>query len=63
MRDARGWNRRLDQISSGIYENAVKLQRRERHQLARMAAALQFRMKVADLKQEVRASVLSLSAC
>lgn len=35
MRDGRGWDRRLDRISSGIYEHAVRLQRREYRHLVR----------------------------
>ncbi len=60
MRSRHGWSRQLDRISSGIYEHAVRLQRRERQQLACLAAALQFRTELAGLKEEIRANLLSL---
>ena len=55
MRGGCGWDRRLDRISSGIYENAVRLHRREHEQLARQAAVLHLREKLADLKAGIRA--------
>lgn len=60
MRNGRGWNRPFDRISSGIYENAVRLHwrehqqyRREHPQMVRLAMALQFREKLADLKEQI----------
>ena len=51
----RGLNGSLDRISSGIYENAVGLHRQEHRQLARWAAMIEFREKVADLRQWINA--------
>jgi hypothetical protein len=51
----RGLNRSLDQISSGIYENAVGLHRQEHRQLARWAAMIELREKVADLREWIDA--------
>jgi hypothetical protein len=51
-----GLDRRLDRISSGIYENAVRLNRQEHQQVARWAAVLQFREKLADLREGIKAS-------
>ena len=48
-------NRSLDRISSGIYENAVTLHRQEHRQLARWAAMVEFREKVADLREDINA--------
>ena len=52
----RGLDRSLDRISSGIYENAVRLNLREHQRLARWAAVLQFREKLADLREGIKAS-------
>ena len=52
----RGLNRSLDRISSGIYENAVRLNRQEHQRVARWAAMLQFREKLADLREGIKAS-------
>ena len=52
----RGLDRSLDRISSGIYENAVGLHRQEHRQLARWAAAVQIREKVAGLREGIKAS-------
>jgi len=60
MRGARGWNRRLDRISSGICKNAVRLHRREHQALVRRTAAFHFRAKLAGLKEEITANVRSL---
>jgi hypothetical protein len=51
----RGSNGSLDRISRGIYENAVGLHREEHQKLARWAAMLQFREKVAGLRAEIDA--------
>lgn len=56
----RGWHRQLDRISSGIYENAVKLQQRERQQLVRLAAKIQYRAHLADLRDEIKAHIQSM---
>jgi hypothetical protein len=56
MGGTRGLNRSLDRISSGIYENAVRLHWREHQQVARWAAVLQFREKLADLREGFKAS-------
>jgi hypothetical protein len=63
MRGRHGWDRRLDRLSSGIYENAVRLHRRELRQLAGRAAVLQFLQKFAALKaahKAINASVPSV---
>jgi len=52
----RGLDRSLDRISSGIYESAVRLNRQEHQQVARWAAVLQFREKLADLREGIKAS-------
>jgi hypothetical protein len=52
----RGLDRSLDRISSGIYENAVRLNLREHRRLARWAAVLQFREKLAELREGFKAS-------
>jgi hypothetical protein len=51
-----GLDRKLDRISSGIYEHAVGLNREEYRHGARWAAVLQFREKIADLRQGLKAS-------
>jgi hypothetical protein len=51
-----GLNHRLDRISSGIYEHAVGLNRQEHRQVARWAAVLQFREKLDDLREGIKAS-------
>jgi hypothetical protein len=60
MRGRHGWDRSLDRISNGIYENTVGLHRREHQQyrrehreLVRRAAALQFGEKLAYLKEQL----------
>jgi hypothetical protein len=58
-----GWDRRLDRISNGIYENAVRQHRREHEQMARRVAVLRLQEKLADLKagiQAIKANVVSL---
>ena len=52
----RGLNRSLDRISSGIYEHAVGLNRQEHQHVARWAAVLQFREKLAELREGFKAS-------
>ena len=52
----RGLDRSLDRISGGMYENAVRLHLQEHRQLARWAAVLQFREKLADLREGIKAS-------
>ena len=52
----RGLDRSLDRISSGMYESAVRLHLQEHRQLARWAAVLQFREKLADLREGLKAS-------
>jgi len=62
MRGGHSWDLPLDRISSGIYENAVRLHLKEHQQLARRVAILQLREKLADLKagiQAIKAGVLS----
>ena len=49
-------DRRLDRISGGIYEHAVGLNRQEHQQVARWAAVLQFREKLDDLREGIKAS-------
>ena len=51
-----GLDRKLDRISSGIYESAVRLNRQEHQQVARWAAVLQFREKLDDLREGIKAS-------
>jgi hypothetical protein len=58
----RGLDRSLDRISSGIYENAVGLHRQEHRQLARWAAAVQIREKVAGLREGIKARQACLKA-
>ena len=63
MRGRYGWDRRLERLSSGIYENAVRLHRRELRELARRAVVLQFLQKFAVLKaghEAIRASAPSV---
>ncbi len=50
----------LDRIATGIYERAVRLHQRDYQQWVRPAAALQFRAKLADLKEQIEADVRSL---
>ena len=45
----------IERISSGIYENAVELHREEHQKLARWAAMLQLREKVAGLREAIDA--------
>jgi hypothetical protein len=52
----RSLDRSLDRISSGMYQNAVRLHMQEHRQLARWAAVLQFREKLADLREGIKAS-------
>jgi hypothetical protein len=51
-----GLDRALDRISSGIYQNAVRLNRQEQEHVARWATVLQFREKLAELREGIRAS-------
>jgi hypothetical protein len=51
-----GLDRKLDRISSGIYQHAVRLNRQEYRHVARWAAVLQFQEKIADLRQGLKAS-------
>jgi len=52
----RGLDRSLDRISSGMYESAVRLNLQEHQQLARWAEVLQFRERIADLREGLKAS-------
>lgn len=52
----RGLDRSLDRISSGIYQNAVRLNRLEHVHVARWAAVLQFREKLAEIREGIKAS-------
>ena len=52
----RSLDRSLDRISSGMYENAVRFNMQEHRQLARWAAVLQFREKLADLREGIKTS-------
>ena len=52
----------LNRISGGIFQNAVRLHRQEHRQLARWAAVLQFREKVAGLREEIDARQASWKA-
>ena len=52
----RGLDHSLDRISSGIHQNAVRLHRQEHQQVARWAAVLQFREKLAELREGIKAS-------
>ena len=45
----------IERISSGIYENAVELHREEHQNLARWAAMLQLREKIAGLRETIDA--------
>ena len=51
-----GWDRRLDRISSGIYERTVRLHREQHRQLVRRAAMLQLQEKLAELKEGIKVS-------
>lgn len=51
----------LDRISSGICERAVKVQLGELPRLVRLSMAREFRPKLADLKEQIKADILSLS--
>ena len=55
MRSGHGWDRGLDRLSSSIYENAVRLHRRELRQMAGRTALLDLREKLADLKARIKA--------
>jgi hypothetical protein len=48
IRGGHGWDRRLDRVSSGIYERAVRLHRKELRQMARRIHLLDLREKLAD---------------
>ncbi len=52
---------RLDRISNGICERAVRLQLRDFRQLVRLSVAREFRPQIADLREQIRADILSLS--
>lgn len=52
---------RLDRISSGICERAVRLQVGELQRLVRLSVAREFRPQIADLKEQIKADILSLS--
>ena len=52
----RGLDRSLDRISSGIYQNAVRLNRQEHEHVARWAGVLQFREKLAELREGIKVS-------
>lgn len=58
MRSERGSDR-LDRVSIGIYERTVRLHQREYQQWVRPAAGLRFRAKLANLKEQAKASVRS----
>ena len=45
----------IERISSGIYENAVEQHREEHQNLARWAAMLQLREKIAGLREAIDA--------
>jgi hypothetical protein len=45
----------LNRISGGIYRNALALHRHEHQELARWAAVVRFREKVAGLRDEIDA--------
>jgi len=51
----------VDRIADRIFERAAKLQQREHQQLVRLAAAIQFRLEIARLKEDIEAGILSLS--
>lgn len=51
----------LDRISIGICERAVKVQLGELPRLVRLSMAREFRPKLADLKEQIKADILSLS--
>jgi len=61
VRRGRGSDR-LDRISSGIYERAVRLQLGELQKLVCLSVAREFRPKLAGLKEQIKADILSLSA-
>lgn len=48
MRGGHGWDRRLDRVSSGIYEHAVRLHRKELQQMARRIDLRDLREKLTD---------------
>jgi hypothetical protein len=54
MNGVSSWDRLLDRASSVIYQNSVRLHRAEHERMARRAAAaLQFRERLADLKERI----------
>jgi hypothetical protein len=52
----RGLDQSLDRISKGIYQNAVRRNRQEHEHVARWAGVLQFREKLAELREGIKAS-------
>jgi len=52
----------LDRIAIGIYERAVRLQLGELQKLVCLSVAREFRPKLAGLKEQIKADILSLSA-
>ena len=61
MRSGHRRNHQLNRISSGIYERAAKLHVGELPRLARLSMAREFRPKLADLREQIKADILSLS--
>jgi len=51
----------LDRISSRICERAVKVQLGELPRLVRLSMAREFRPKLADLREQIKTDILSLS--
>jgi len=51
----------LDRISNGIYERAVRLQLGELQHLVRLSMARELRPEPADLNEQIKADILSLS--
>jgi hypothetical protein len=52
---------RLDRISTAICARAVQLQIGELRQLVRLSLARELRPQLADLKEQIKADILSLS--
>jgi len=61
MRPGRRRDSQLDRISSSICERAVRLQLGELPRLVRLSMAREFRPKLADLKEQIKTDILSLS--
>ena len=61
VRNSRRRDSQLDRISSRICERAVKVQLGELPRLVRLSMAREFRPKLADLREQIKTDILSLS--